>query len=217
MRHRLSRCLPALALLAILTRFAPSPLHAQIGDVPEEGPQVPLPAVRQMTPAPALSPTEEMQTFQLPPGFRVELVAAEPLVRDPVAAAFDLEGNLWVVEMNNYNAGLIKDLPALAAGAKASAIESCKIIKLESSHHAGHYDRRVVWLDGLERARGILIVRDGILIADSPNLWLARDTHGTGHCDEKILLVPNYEAWSDPEESGSLMWGRDNIIHDIDY
>src|SRR3954470_6905626 len=123
--------------LAVCALFAASALRAQIGDVPEEGPQVPLPAVRVMKPAPALSPTEEMQTFQLPPGFRVELVAAEPLVRDPVAAAFDLEGNLWVVEMNNYNTGLIRDLPALAAGAKASAVESCKIIKLESSRHDG--------------------------------------------------------------------------------
>jgi mono/diheme cytochrome c family protein len=192
-------------------------LRAQIGDRPEEGPQVALPAVRKMTPEPALTPQEELRTFQLPPGFRIELVAAEPLVHDPVAAAYDLKGDLWVVEMNNYNTDMIKDLPALADGAQASEVSACKIIKLESSRGDGHFDRRIVWLDGLARARGIAIVHDGVLIADSPNLWLARDTHGTGKCDEKILVVPNYEGWTDPEESGSLLWGRDNIIHDIDY
>lgn len=212
------RTLRRLSVAAVFCSFVfTGTSSAQIGDVPEEGPQVPLPAVRTMKREPALSPAEELHTFRLEPGFRIELVAAEPLVRDPVAAAFDLEGNLWVVEMNNYNVGLIKDLPTLAAGASAAAIESCKIIKLESSRHDGHFDRRTVWLDGLERARGIAIVHDGILIADSPNLWLARDVHGVGHCDEKTKLLSTYEAWSDPEESGSLLWGRDNIIHDIDY
>ena len=42
-----------------------------------------------------------MRTFQLPPGFRIEIVAADPLVHDPVAAAYDLEGNLWVAEFSS--------------------------------------------------------------------------------------------------------------------
>src|SRR5438046_6247833 len=85
---------------AIVLFVIPLSAWAQIGDRPEEGPQVALPAVRKMTPEPALTPQEELRTFQLPPGFRIELVAAEPLVHDPVAAAYDLNGDLWVVEMN---------------------------------------------------------------------------------------------------------------------
>ena len=60
------------------------------------------PADLVVPPAPPLSASEELATFQLPPGFRAELVAAEPLVRDPVVAAFDARGRLWVAEMRGY-------------------------------------------------------------------------------------------------------------------
>lgn len=196
----------------------PAALRAQLGDRPEEGLQLPpTDAARHPTPAPALTPDQELQTFKLPAGFKVELLSADPIVQDPVAAAFDREGNLWEVEFGNFNSGMIKHVPSLTAGVMESDVPTSKIVKLESSRHDGHFDRRIIWLEGLARAKGIMIVRDGILISDPPNLWLARDVHGTGHCDEKILLLANYEAWDDPEESGSLLWGRDNVIHDIDF
>ena len=52
--------------------------------------------------APALSAEEEMKTFVLPPGYRVELVAKEPLVVDPIAIDFDADGRLWVLEMPGF-------------------------------------------------------------------------------------------------------------------
>src|SRR4029079_5208038 len=54
---------------------------------------------------PRLKPTEPadaIKTFALQPGYRIELVAAEPLVASPVDLAFDEEGRLWVVEMVDY-------------------------------------------------------------------------------------------------------------------
>ena len=59
-------------------------------------------------------------------------------MHDPVAAAYDLEGNLWVVEFNDFNAGMIQNLPALTSGTKASDVPSSRVVKLESSHHDGH-------------------------------------------------------------------------------
>src|SRR5687767_4533899 len=49
-----------------------------------------------------LSPKEALETFHLAPGYRVELVANEPLVQDPVAIDWDPNGRLWVVEMPGY-------------------------------------------------------------------------------------------------------------------
>jgi hypothetical protein len=202
--------------------------------------------------SPVLSPAEQLRTFQLPPGFRIELVAAEPLIHDPVAAAYDLEGNLWVVEFSTFNADMTRDLPGLTKGVAPGAVPTGKIVRLESSRRDGRFDRRVVWLDGLEMARGIAMVRDGVLVSDSPNLWLARDPQGAGRATEKIPLASNYAAsaysealslleipWSDgaenqswafrpaeaanprryinQEHGGSLLWGRDNIIRNIDF
>ncbi len=43
-----------------------------------------------------------MQKIQLPPGYRVELVASEPMVQEPVAIAWDGNGRMYVAEMNTY-------------------------------------------------------------------------------------------------------------------
>src|SRR5579863_2679647 len=125
--------------LAVLTLGLPALARAQLGDKLSEGPQVPLPAARNMAVELPLTPDGEQRTFQLPHGFRAELVAAEPMVHDPVAAAYDLEGNLWVVEMSQYNAGLIVDHSPLADG--NTATPPSKIVKLESTRHDGRYDR----------------------------------------------------------------------------
>src|SRR5437867_10576333 len=48
-------------------------------------------------PAPPLSPDRAVKTFRLQPGFRLELVAADPLVQNPIQIAFDPDGRIWVV------------------------------------------------------------------------------------------------------------------------
>ena len=58
--------------------------------------------------SPALSPEEALKTFYMPPGYRLELVASESMVRDPIAMDWDGEGRLWVVEMP----GFVRDLKA---------------------------------------------------------------------------------------------------------
>src|SRR5688500_7274553 len=50
-----------------------------------------------------LSPEQAVASFQVRPGFRVELMASEPMVEDPVAMAFDEDGRLFVVEMRDYS------------------------------------------------------------------------------------------------------------------
>src|SRR3990170_4220616 len=78
-------------------------LSAQMGDQRDRGGVVQKPPPPEWNlPAPALTPEQALQTFRLPPGFRIELVASEPLVNDPVALDFDADGRLWVVEMRSY-------------------------------------------------------------------------------------------------------------------
>src|SRR5207244_7057651 len=133
----------------------------------------PLPLAQRIPPARPLSSAEQLKTFTLPPGFRIELVADESLVRDPVAAAFDLEGNLIVAEITRFNVGMIRDVPKLAAG--VTSVPNSSIVKLVSTQGDGHFNRRIVFLDGLNAPRALAIVRDGVLIADPPKLILARD------------------------------------------
>ena len=205
--------IPGIFALAFLT---PCALHAQLGDLLSEPVEEPLPAARSYAKEPPLAPDAEQGTFQLPHGFRIDLVAAEPLVHDPVAAAYDLQGNLWVVEMPQYNAGMVGEHSPMAAG--TTALPPSKIVKLESSRHDGHFDRRTVWLDhGLTYPRGVLLVHEGVLIADPPRLFLARDTRGAGTCDDLQVVADNYGIPGGVQESGSLLWGRDNLLHDVAF
>src|SRR5688572_15071110 len=51
---------------------------------------------------PATSPERAADTFKMLAGFRMEVLAAEPLVTDPVAMAYDENGRAFVAEMNDY-------------------------------------------------------------------------------------------------------------------
>lgn len=201
-----------LVRLAIL--LVPALLIAPARAQRDDGPQTPLPIAQKIEPAPPKSAADELKTFQLPAGFKIELIADESLVRDPVAAAFDLEGNLWVAEMTRFNVGIIQDVPRLAGG--VTSVPSSSIVKLSSSRRDGHYDRRTVFLDGLNAPRAITVVHDGILFADPPRLWLARDTDGDGKCDERKLITEDYGIdLINESNANGLVYGRDNIIHNI--
>src|SRR5947209_17696946 len=92
------------ALCGATLLLAPMLPAAELGDKSdkpgvEQTPIVPREAI---PPAPVLSPADSLKTFQLPPGLRLELVASEPLVGDPVAMTIGPDGRLWVVEMHGF-------------------------------------------------------------------------------------------------------------------
>lgn len=60
------------------------------------------PAMKQMDKAVPLSPEDEMKTFSMPPGFRVELVASDPMIESPILMDFDPDGRLYVLEMLTF-------------------------------------------------------------------------------------------------------------------
>ena len=53
-----------------------------------------------------MNPGEGLKAIHLPKGYKVQLVAAEPLVKDPVAIDWAPDGKLWVVEMADYPSGV---------------------------------------------------------------------------------------------------------------
>lgn len=192
------------------------PLAAQRGDRTGDDPQIAAKLSLELPPVPVLTPEQARDRFQLEPGFRIDLVAAEPLVHDPVAMAFDPQGNLWVAEMAGYNADIVQVMPELAGTVKSWP--KGKIVKLEDTDGDGRMDRRTVFLDDLESPRAFAILRDGVIVADPPYVWFVRDTDGDGKGDTKELIADNYGRKVDTEAAANgLLWGRDNWIHNISY
>src|SRR5262245_5455991 len=59
---------------------------------------------------PPVEPDKVLDTFRIKKGFRLELVAHEPMVVDPIQMAFDEDGRLYVVEMRWYQSETRTDL-----------------------------------------------------------------------------------------------------------
>ncbi len=159
----------------------------------------------EVPPAPALSPADELATFRIAPGFRVELVAAEPLVVDPVAMDWDDEGRLFVVEMR----GFMPDVDG-----NGEDVANGRIVVLEDIDHDGQMDRSTTFLDDLILPRAVAVLPQGVLIGEPPNLWLCRDTNGDLRCDEKRRLTAYADTGTNPEhQENGLLPGIDNWIY----
>ena len=183
-------------------------LFAQGGDKKSEE-QAPLPSHIKVPPAPVLTPEEEARTFTLAPGFRAELVAADPLVGDPVAMQFGPDGRLWVLEMRGY-------MPNVRAVGEREPVGM--IVTLTDTDGDGRYDKRVVFADKLIMARALALVGDGLLVAEPPHLWFFRDTNGDGVADDKTEVANDYGATNNPEHTANgLMRGLDNWIYSANH
>ena len=183
-----SLALPAAALLCLV--LVPR-AAAQAGDKAGED-QADLPAGLIIPPAPVLSPTEQAATFVLADGLRLELVAAEPLVHDPVAICFDGDGRLWVAEMRAY-------MPNVDGTGEEEPVGS--IATLTDTNGDGRLDQRTVFLDGLVLPRALAIAGDGLLVITPPDLIFCRDTNGDGRADERTLIDTNLGGIASPEHA----------------
>lgn len=201
--------LPQLFLCTALLSFSGN-LQAQNGDKKDGAGEVqiaPIPPEK-IPPSPVLSAEQALKSFKLAPGFRVEIVASEPLVHDPVALTFAPDGKIWVVEMSGY-------MPD--ADGKGEDQPVGKIAVLEDTDGDGKMDKRTVFLAGLVMPRALALVRDGLLVAEPPHLWFCRDTDGDGKSDSKVEIAKDYGDQKSPEHTANgLMWALDNWIYSAD-
>src|SRR5947209_8537082 len=162
------------------------------GDIRQQQPKY---HIDHIPPAPVLSPQEEIKTFKLPPGFRIELVAAEPMVEEPIALAFDADGRMYVDELRGY-------MPDIDGHGELDPVG--RVVRLESSSSDGKFDKVTTFVDGLVAPRAIGVAGDGLLVGEPPNVWFCRDTTGDGIADEKKLVFTDYGARTpDPEHKAN--------------
>jgi len=160
--------------------------------------------------SPILSPEEALDTFFLPPGYDIELVASEPRVIAPVAMDFDADGRLWVVEMPSF-------MPNTEG--KGENKPTGRIVVLEDTTGDGKIDNRTVFLDNLVLPRAIKVLDNQVLVGAPPFLYAACDTTGNLQADTVQKIRDDFgDSSRNPEHnSNGLMWGIDNWIHNTGY
>lgn len=146
-----------------------------------------------------LEPTEALESFELRPGFRLEQVAAEPLLADPVAMAFDADGRLYVVEMRGYS-----ENPDDALS---------RVSLLEDTNGDGHFDKSTPFLEGLSWPTAITCFNGGVFVGDAPDIFFARDTDGDGRADEWVKVYTGFSKSNVQGLLNSFHFGLDNRIH----
>lgn len=155
---------------------------------------------------PPYSPQDALSTFKLPEGYRIEVAASEPLINDPVEVAFDEDGKMYVVQMDDYPSEDMKDYPA-------DADPKSKIMLLEDKDGDGFYETGTVFASGLKYANGVMPWKGGVLVTSAPDILFLKDTNGDGKADVKEVMLTGFAVTNPQLRMGSLRYGLDNWIY----
>ena len=185
-------------------------LWAQVGDRAAID-AAPPPGHWKIPPAPVRSPEESMRMMELPPGFRIELVASEPLVQDPIAFAFDERNRLWVLEWPSYNWPLRDLLPGL----EKRPVPDSQLVVLQDADGDGRMDSRTVFAR-MDFPRGIQLVDGGVLVFALPEVAFLRDSDGDLVADRREVVAAGLPVPVNPHLApSSPSWTLDNWTYGL--
>ncbi len=148
------------------------------------------------------SPKQSLRSLRPRPGFQVELVAAEPLVMDPIALDWGADGKLWVVEMADYPLGI--DDRGKPGG---------RVRYLEDTDNDGQYDKSTVFLDKIPYPTGVMAWKNGVMVSAAPAVFYAEDTNGDGKADLRQDLYRGFGKGNQQHRVNGFEWGLDNWIY----
>ncbi len=199
-------CIRLLPALVLGTLLASCSAPTELAHTPAEANATPPPP-----PPLALSPEASIATMQLPKGYRLEPVLAEPDIAEPVMIAFDGNGRMYVAEMRTY----MQDADGTGEQQAVS-----RVSRHEDTDGDGVYDRHTVFADKLLLPRIMLTLDDRIIIGETntDDLYIYRDSNGDGVADEKTLWFKGGARGGNMEhQPNGLVWAMDNGIYSTYY
>src|SRR5690606_14248830 len=159
------------------------------------------PAVGEPTPE---SPrgSDTTAAMLVPPGFSVDVIAAEPQLHQPMAFTFDTRGRLWVVEGHSYPQ-------------KRPEGEGLDRILIFSDDDAdGTFETRKVFCEGLNLVSGLEVGHGGVWVGAAPELLFLPDRDGDDVPDGPPEVLLDGFGYADTHETlNSFVWGPDGWLY----
>ena len=220
-------CLLGVLCLGFVTLFAAGP-PAPRGEIPDfiagaEGLEDALRNLKaSLVKTPVLTPEQERKGFRLREGYQVQLLAQEPVVKQPLHLTFDPRGRLWVTQYRQYPfpAGLKVIAYDRYIRAKFDKVPpppphhfkgDDRITIHEDSRGDGTFAKVSTFVDGLNIATACLPDRDGVWVLNPPYLLFyptKDDVPG-----KPVVHLSGFGLEDTHAVASSLTWGPDGEIY----
>ncbi|QGJ68891.1 Outer membrane protein H.8 [Planctomycetales bacterium 10988] len=151
-----------------------------------------------------LTAEDQLELFQLPPGYEINLVASEeqfPELANPVALNFDNKGRLWVSTMASY--------PHWKPKTKLDD----KLLIFEDHDKDGRADKCIVFAGGLHQPTGFEIGNDGAYVAQQPDVLFLKDTDGDDQADTRVRQLIGFDSADSHHGLAAFTWGQDGGLY----
>ena len=178
--------LPALAFVVGISTAAQTP-QAPVNDpVARTGPDWDGADWSAKPPVLPLTPADQQARFILQPGYRLDLVLADPHIKQPGSIAFDGNGRMYVLELRTY---------MLDADSREELAPRSRISRWEDRNNDGVYETGTTFVDGLVFPLFVTPLTDGVILTKESNageVWMYTDTNKDGVADKRELFTTDF-------------------------
>ncbi len=150
-----------------------------------------------------LSPEDAAAKMTLPAGFKATLFAGEPDVQQPIAFAIDGRGRLWVAEAYTY--------PIRAKDGEGKD----RILVFEDTNGDGKFDKRTVFIEGLNLVSGLEVGFGGVYVGAAPYLMFIPMIDGDEPkpAGKPEILLDGFAYQDTHETLNTFTWGPDGWLY----
>lgn len=150
-----------------------------------------------------MSPEESLKQITLDGPYEAQLVAAEPLVLDPVECTWDAQGRMYVADMRDYPLG-----PPNPGDPWLSRIQL-----LTDEDGDGRMDKAVTFADQMDNVQGLLPYDGGLIATTRSQILFLKDTNGDGKADVIKPLIKGFNPRHSQLQVSAPRWGLDGCVY----